>query len=286
MSRNRTKAEDRKTLHGSVNSFILRITGFVLPYETSYRLFKQMGGSGVMKGLVDRDAAPPIYDEAKENVLGKPGCMTDFFVPPTAKFIPCITAATFTNGDAANEPPAKSKLANALSKIDGPKEFEVRDISQLVMHDLFRSLLDAASVREYAENVVSETAARTVTVDNINGASVVNTSTLKLVGAVDQTVPAFEGGPLYGVFIDELRHELDIGGAKATPIPTSRDADDAQIQKKDPLAKAVQQPGFVELAAEILRNTMYNLMQEAAFEEFPVTEEPLAFAIKDRKRGA
>ena len=293
MSRNRKKEEDNKTLHGSSNSFILRVTGFVLPFETTYKIFKQMGGYGVIKGLSDRDAKPAFLDATGEKELEKPGCMTDFYVPPVTKFIPRITGATFTNGD-VNEQPVKSKLANALSKIDSVKEFEVRDISQTIMHDLFRSLLDTASVKEYTENVVNETAARTVTTDDINGASIVVTSTLKLTGALDDAVPSFEGGSLYGVYIDELRHELRLGNVTPSASVDSNADDDevqgftadadaaaasASLKQNQNMALAMQQPDFMDLAAEILRNTMYNLMQEAAFKEFPVTEEPLQFAM-------
>jgi hypothetical protein len=38
---------------------------------------------------------------------------------------------------------------------------------------------------------------------------------------------------------------------------------------------------FPPLAAEVLRNTMYNLMQEALYDEFHVLAEPLSFAVKE-----
>lgn len=43
---------------------------------------------------------------------------------------------------------------------------------------------------------------------------------------------------------------------------------------------ALNQDGFLELAADILRNTMFNILQEASFGEFPITSEPMRFMYK------
>ena len=38
---------------------------------------------------------------------------------------------------------------------------------------------------------------------------------------------------------------------------------------------------FPVIAAEVMRDTMYNLMQEALFDEFHIMVEPLSFAVKN-----
>jgi hypothetical protein len=43
---------------------------------------------------------------------------------------------------------------------------------------------------------------------------------------------------------------------------------------------ALTQGEFVPLAGDILRNTIFNLMQEAVFDEFPVLAEPIKFVVK------
>ena len=52
-------------------------------------------------------------------------------------------------------------------------------------------------------------------------------------------------------------------------------------EKAERAAVALRDGAFVDLAAEILRNTMYNLMQEAACDEFSIDSEPLAFVLKE-----
>ena len=64
----------------------------------------------------------------------------------------------------------------------------------------------------------------------------------------------------------------------------SRDRALAQRKKDDLLNSrmnsAMTQGEFVLLTGEILRNTIFNLMQEAVYDEFPVTAEPLKFVMK------
>ena len=59
--------------------------------------------------------------------------------------------------------------------------------------------------------------------------------------------------------------------------------EDDENDKK--LKEAILRPNFADLASDIMRNTMYNLLQEAAFEEFPIAQEPLSFAIKDKQKN-
>ncbi len=54
---------------------------------------------------------------------------------------------------------------------------------------------------------------------------------------------------------------------------------DIQIEERGAVALC-KEPGFVQIAADFLMNTMYNIIQEAAHEEFVIESEPLKFVIK------
>lgn len=69
----------------------------------------------------------------------------------------------------------------------------------------------------------------------------------------------------------------------------TRDRALAQRKKEDllnsKLNAALTQGEFVTVAGDILRNTMYNLMQEAVFDEFQVLAEPIKFVVKKEEFG-
>ena len=65
------------------------------------------------------------------------------------------------------------------------------------------------------------------------------------------------------------------GGAKRTPVQVDMATQTEKVEM------ALRSNDFVDLTAEILRNTMFNLMQEVTYDEFPVDAEPLAFYHKD-----
>jgi hypothetical protein len=315
MSRNRNRTEDsRKNVHGASNTYIIRIRGFILPYETTYRLFGSMGGTGVIPGLkhqVVRPASDYVSGETNE-----PASMCDFFVPPNQEFIPFITSATFVGDDGTG--PVKSKLANALSKINATKEFEMRDITQTIMQDLFRSTLGAGVTTEYLDEVVKEVAASSVKTEIINDTSIVSTATLQVKGSHNQRTQ-IEGHAMTGFYFDDIRSALNVTNAPMHPglIASQEetglsievdDGDDPELVALDAdddisissydkvvnkleknsdgdkkMQQAFQSPDFSTLAMDILRNTMYNLMQEAAYDEFAIVAEPLKFAILDGK---
>lgn len=56
-------------------------------------------------------------------------------------------------------------------------------------------------------------------------------------------------------------------------------ANEMSIEQKGALA-LVREPGFLEIAGDVLRNTMFNIMQEAVQEEFVIDSEPLKFLVK------
>ena len=64
-------------------------------------------------------------------------------------------------------------------------------------------------------------------------------------------------------------------------IPFPPEMTEAGKEKQEQAAVALSDSTFLDLAGEILRNTMYNLMQEAACDEFSVDAEPLAFIVKE-----
>jgi len=67
-------------------------------------------------------------------------------------------------------------------------------------------------------------------------------------------------------------------------LPLSPAAKTHKAEEQAQLRLAMRQQGFPEIVAEIMRNTFYNLMQEAAFSEFAITAEPLQFAIKEKEK--
>jgi len=44
---------------------------------------------------------------------------------------------------------------------------------------------------------------------------------------------------------------------------------------------ALSREEFLPVAADVLRGTLYNLMEEALYDEFHVMAEPLSFAVKN-----
>ena len=283
MSRNRRKTEGSKTLLGDTNTFILRIRGTVLPFDTLYGIFRTMGGGCYM----------PRREMSNNDDM--PGSISDFFVPTLSKFIAPINSATFLPPEARTSLPTKIKMANAMKNMTSITQFQVREVSEIVMQDLFRSLIDTPVVIEYTDEVVKGTRNCSVSVRSVpdgNDALLsVSTSTLEYTNEND----VVSGGALYGLYINEMNQELGIKMSdtleKFEHTEETKKNDNTDNQNSAPtkvdkmnLAKTMQNTNFVSLAAEILRNTMYNLMQEAAFEEYPVTQEPLAFVIKDKNR--
>ena len=68
-------------------------------------------------------------------------------------------------------------------------------------------------------------------------------------------------------------------------LSRGRSARIAAAKKRDAIRQqrtqlALSQEGFLEIAADILTNTMFNLVQEASFGEFNMMSEPLKFMIR------
>ena len=224
--------------------------------------------------------------------------MHDFFVPPHAPFIEPISSATFLRGHGAEEDSGmkkqKIRVANIFGTMDDKTQFEVRCVSEVVINDIFKSLLDSEDVGEYLQDVFNEADSRSVAVSKAKGAGGA-TITVDGTLSIDTNLV---GNPVYGVYFDEVGVK---GGAEAgartkattasvdtkeddqfdEEIPFPSEMTEADKEKQEQAAAALRDGTFIDLASEILRNTMYNLMQEAACDEFSVDAEPLAFMVKE-----
>lgn len=139
-----------------------------------------------------------------------PGSISDFFVPTLSKFIAPINSATFLPPEARTSLPTKIKMANAMKNMTSITQFQVREVSEIVMQDLFRSLIDTPVVIEYTDEVVKGTRNCSVSVRSVpdgNDALLsVSTSTLEYTNEND----VVSGGALYGLYINEMNQELGI----------------------------------------------------------------------------
>jgi hypothetical protein len=276
-SMRRSKSEEQNSaLRGKSNCFILRLRGMVMPYETLCALFKERR---------PLDLSRPLKDSTFKR---------DFFVPPAAKFICPITANTFSVQE-PEEPPSKVRMANIFAALGPAHQFEVRSVSEMVITDLFRSLLDSEEVVEYAEQVVADAASRDLETARAQRGA---TGTLEITAPLDEELQ-IAGNPVYGMYIDEIKMGINASAAAAaaTDMGTvedeeeNRDDFDAEIPlPTEPISassaeakvgSAIRNAEFVDIAAEILRNTMFNLMQEVSYSEFPVDAEPLSFMLRE-----
>ena len=295
-SMRRSKSEEPKSdLKGRSNCFILRLRGMVVPYQTLCALFK---------------------DRHRPNEIGARKDSTfiqDFFVPPSAKFIAPISTNTFMADSETDEAPPKVRIANVFDSLSPAHQFEVRSVSEMVITDLFRNLLNSEQVAKYTEEVLEEASSRDLEIaKKKRGIS----GTLEVEGPLDEEL-RISGNPVYGMYFDELlkTNATDTAGGDNEGEVTDNtlanrneqeldqddlaeegiDGFDAEIPfPRDTLSgmnpgtgvtekveMALRSNDFVDLTAEILRNTMFNLMQEVTYDEFPVDAEPLAFYHKD-----
>lgn len=67
-------------------------------------------------------------------------------------------------------------------------------------------------------------------------------------------------------------------------VETTADIDDFDeerqlAQKSEGLFLEKHSFGFMDLAQDVLKNTVYNLIQEALYDEFPISSEPIQFKL-------
>ena len=172
---------------------------------------------------------------------------------------------------------------------------KVRNVSELVVSDIFKTLLGSEDVGEYLKNVFEEADSRSPVLSKERGDG---GATILLDGPLSNDMNLV-GNPVYGVYFDEVGIKKDVketvtavtGTSIGGEDEASDDHFDAEIsfpnaimgsdkEKAERTGDALRDGAFIDLAAEIL-NTMYNLMQEAAHNEFTVDAEPLAFMLKD-----
>lgn len=69
----------------------------------------------------------------------------------------------------------------------------------------------------------------------------------------------------------------NLARGKAARAQTEKTKD---LQLEEGANRALLENGFLEMMADVLHDTMFNLMQEASYDEFPITAEPLRFMLK------
>ena len=284
-SREREEGHSVAPLLGQLTTLLVRVKAVVLPLETCASLL----GRGPTLGLLEN------------------------FVPPAAPAFVAPLPFMVVKGRA--DPPAFEPKTRVLQfSVDGSRHREVRSVGEEVLFSLFRSVLDSSAVTEYARealalppaaaaNPATHAAAKPRPVPakvgvyfaEIDPSSEPAKRALALAAAGDLDAAAATaaqqpaGGESLPLLLlppktlgpDALSQASAGAGAGASASPARKARDAQRILKEEALEAstraALAQPGFADLAGEILRNTMFNLMQEAAFDEFPVFAEPHGF---------
>ena len=272
----RAEDEGATNLRGNATVLVVRLKGQVHSLETCNRLL----GRGPLLGVIDSFFVPPL-----------PG-----FIAPLPLDVAQPLAAAYT----------PSKLG-AL-EIERARHAEVRNMCEEVAFDLFRSLLGAFPVTEYTRQVMgmrpaaeAREPAQVPRVASTVGiffrefspasggeGSVVRESAGEEAG--EETVADAEESGLGRVETLPLlllpQRPIDSGAdlASSSLSPSKRQREEERKRKEllmDAAATAaLGDADFVDLANDILRNTFFNLLSEAAADEFSITSEPLKFMMR------
>jgi len=282
-SRERDESAASAPLLGQLTTLVVRIKGVVLPLETCAALL----GRGPSLGLLENFAPAATLD----------------FIPP----LPLIVVK------GKPDPPAYEPKTRVLQfSVEPTRHAEVRCVGEEVLFSLFRSAVDSTAVTEYvreamgmapaaAANPASHAAgkppARAARV-GVYFAEISQSEAAKraLVAASGPEPPSSttqeqeqeqESLPLLRLplkALDSAALGAGAGAGASSSSPARRAREEQRLRKEAALAASTRaafaQPGFADLAGEILRNTMFNLMQEAAFDEFPVFADPIQFLSK------
>lgn len=162
--------------------------------------------------------------------------------------------------------------------IEKSRHMEFRNISNVVIGDLFRNIISSADIEK---NLITSVTSRS--------------DGLRLPENLSD--PVIEGIPVHGIYYDEIKQEEDVLASKSkiskdkmqfSPIIkattqssvdfTPVEASQHEMEEKAELL-LVNDISFKDIATDIMHNTIFNLMQEASYGEFPVNAEPLRFAI-------
>lgn len=270
--RSRGGDDNAVPLKGMSTTLLLRVKGQVHPLETCNLLL----GRGPLLGVLDRFVLP----------------LKPAFVPP----LPLNVTSSHI------EPPAFEPKTKILQfTVDLQRHSEVRAVGEEVLLDIFRSLLDSAPITEYARgcmNMPSASGAKSAEKDKakktigiyFHELSKPRSSTepesatprsLQLLDATNRA-ESVESMPL--LLHSAKKLSVDVFSHVAALSETRRVREAERLRQDEELEKvtksAFAHADFVELSSEILRNTMFNLMQEAAFAEFPIFADPLKFMMK------
>ena len=289
LSRNRDRDEHNPApLRGIQTTLLVRIRAQVLPFETAAALM----GRGPSLGLLER------------------------FVPPASlAFIPPVPLNIIYGKP---DPPAfESKNKVLQFAVDAPRHSEVRAVEEDVLFSLFRSVLSSTAVTEDLRECLGMPPAAAANPKSHAAATVraaakspaklgvyfaeVSTSPAahRALAAGAASAPAAAASsqtnetmpllvlPPRRLGADVLKPAADsscVVGPSGSPFsPTKRHREEQRLQREEALINstrvALATPGFADLAGEILRNTMFNLMQEAVHDEFSVFSDPITFLM-------
>jgi hypothetical protein len=183
----------------------------------------------------------------------------------------------------------------------------VRNVSEDVLFSVMRSLLDASAVTEYVREALALPPAAAANAETraaqrpssrppkigvyfgelsdslparraLAAATAATTATdsLPSTTAVD-TLPLLTLPPKY-MTPQHIETSIQLSSAGS---PQKRAREESRFRKEEHLNVSVRaamcSPGFSDMAGDILRNTMLNLMQEAAFDEFNVFADTIEF---------
>ena len=169
------------------------------------------------------------------------------------------------------------KVASALPRA---REVEFRCITDYIIDDLFKCVVSSAET-EY----------------HVCKAATATSTGLRLPESLDDASSSLEGIPVHGIYFNELK--VAPTDALLAPSPPTKPkaverilsnmSGEAEVEMTEDEMEAkagmmLLQPDFKDIVTDIMHNTMFNLMQEASFGEFPVNAEPLRFAIKKQEQ--
>jgi len=211
--------------------------------------------------------------------------LKEIIFPPTPPFIAPLTSATFSLAPASDSPKHREpKAAKVLDTIiEATRHKEMRNVSDAVVSSLFRTLLDASSVNAYVEETKRDVSQSLVHLrDNEEGS------------------PSKKSFP-YGVHFNEIdQNKTRSASSSASILPNNakphfalamhdeafvvqgRSVRNASLRIANEMeTTSFERSELVQLGAEVLVNTMFNLVQEAVFSEFPIHAEfPTRFVVK------
>lgn len=276
----RGEDESANNLRGNSTVLVVRLKGQVHGLETCNRLL----GRGPLLGVID-----------------------SFLVPPMPAFIAPLPLDVARPPAAAYAP---SKLTSL--EIERARHAEVRNVCEEVAFDLFRSLLGAFPVTEYTRQVMGmrpaaaakepapvPRVASTVGIffrelsasggeEGVAGAERVEEVDGDVAGIVPEEEAQAAGTervetlPLLLLPQRAVGEGVDLASSLSSP---SRRQREEERKRKELLmdaaaTAALGDADFVDLASEILRNTFFNLLSEAAADEFSIFSEPLKFMMR------